>query len=103
MTKAREESYLYNFTYVDPGKRSRLGAHHGEELFFFSDSFPADWEHTNEDKELGELLRGYWGEFAKLGEPNRDKAPRWTPYDGKSKEYFELENAAVFTASLNVF
>jgi hypothetical protein len=43
MTKAREESYLYNFTYGDPGKRSRLGAHHGDELFFLSDSFSADW------------------------------------------------------------
>ncbi len=90
MTKAREESYLYNFTYVDPGKRSRLGAHHGEELFFLSDSFPADWEHTNEDKYLGELLRGYWAEFAKTGEPNFDGAPQWPAFDSNSGEYFEL-------------
>jgi para-nitrobenzyl esterase len=84
VTKAGEKSHLYYFTYVDPGKRSRLGAHHGEELFFLSDSFPADWEHTNEDKHLGELLRGYWAEFAKTGDP------KWPAFDSNSGEYFEI-------------
>ena len=90
MTKAGEKSYLYYFTYVDPGKRSRLGAHHGEELFFLSDSFPADWERTNEDKHLGELLRGFWAAFAKTGDPNFDGAPRWPAFDSTSGERFEI-------------
>ncbi len=90
MTKAGEKSYLYYFTYVDPGKRSRLGAHHGEELFFLSDSFPADWERTNEDKHLEEMLRGYWAEFAKNGDPNFNGAPRWPAWDSNSGEYFEI-------------
>jgi para-nitrobenzyl esterase len=90
MTKAGEKSYLYYFTYVDPGKRSRLGAHHGEELFFLSDSFPAGWEHTNEDKPLGELFRGYWAEFAKTGDPNFAGAPRWPAFASNSAVYFEI-------------
>jgi para-nitrobenzyl esterase len=90
MTKAGEKSYLYYFTYVDPGKRSRLGAHHGEELFFLSDSFPADWEHRNEDKHLGQLQRGYWAEFAKTGDPNFSGAPRWPALDSNSRQYFEI-------------
>jgi para-nitrobenzyl esterase len=90
MTKAGEKSYLYYFTYVDPGKRSRLGAHHGEELFFLSDSFPADWERTNEDKYLEELLRGYWAEFAKTGDPNFNGVPRWPALDRNSEEHFEI-------------
>lgn len=90
VTKAGEKAYLYYFTYVDPGKRSRLGAHHGEELFFLSDSFPANWEHTNEEKHLGELLRGYWAEFAKTGNPNFDGAPQWPAFNNNSGEYFEL-------------
>ena len=90
VTKAGEKSYLYYFTYVDPGKRSQLGAHHGEELFFLSDSFPAGWGHTDEDKHLGELLRGYWAEFAEAGDPNFDGAPQWSPFDDKSKEYLEI-------------
>jgi len=90
MTKAGVKSYPYYFTYVDPGNRSQLGAHHGEELFFLSDSFPADWKRTNEDKHLGELLRGYWAEFIKTGDPNFDRAPQWAPFDSKSGEYFEI-------------
>jgi len=90
MTEAREKSYLYYFTYVNPGKRSRLGAHHGEELFFLSDSFPADWEHTIEDKRLRNLMRGYWGEFVKTGDPNFDGAPQWPAYDSNSGKYLEI-------------
>lgn len=90
MTKADVKSYLYYFTYVDPGKRSRLGAHHGEELFFLSDSFPDNWERTNGDKHLGDLLRGYWAGFVKNGDPNFDGAPQWPPFDIKSGEYFEI-------------
>ncbi len=90
MTTASDVSYLYYFTYVDPGKRSRLGAHHGEGLFFLSDSFPADWECTNEDKHLGELLRGYWAEFAKTGNPNFVGAPQWPPFDSHSGGDLEI-------------
>ena len=90
MTRGGVKSYLYYFTYVDPGNRARLGAHHGEELFFLSDSFPTDWEHTDKDQELEKLMRGYWVEFAKTGDPNFGSTPHWTPYDGKSKEYFDL-------------
>jgi len=89
MTNAGVQSYLYYFTYVDPGKRSKLGAHHGEELFFLSDSFPIDWEHTSEDQKLGELMRGYWVQFVKTGNPNFDRVPNWPAYS-KSSEYFEL-------------
>jgi len=90
MTMAGVKSYLYYFTYVASGKRARLGAHHGEELFFLSDSFPSDWDHSDKDEYLGKLLRGYWVEFAKTGDPNFDRARHWPPYNGKSAEYFEI-------------
>jgi para-nitrobenzyl esterase len=90
MTMAGVKSYLYYFTYVDSGKRARLGAHHGEELFFLSDSFPSDWDHSDKDEYLGKLLRGYWVEFVKTGDPNFDRARHWPPYNGKSAEYFEV-------------
>jgi para-nitrobenzyl esterase len=90
MTEGGVRSYLYYFTHIDPGKRSRLGAHHGEELFFLSNSFPSDWEPTAEDQTLCELIRGYWAEFVKTGDPNFDDVPHWPPYDSKSREYFEF-------------
>jgi hypothetical protein len=61
-----------------------------KELFFLTDSFPADWESTNEDKHLGELLRGYWSEFAKTGDPNFDGAPQWPASESDSAKYFEI-------------
>lgn len=90
MRKAGVKAYLYYFTFVDPGTRSRLGAHHGEELFFLSNSFPSDWEPTDHANYLGNLMRGYWAEFAKTGDPNFGSAPHWPTYDDKSSEYFEL-------------
>jgi carboxylesterase type B len=42
MTRANQKAYLYYFTYAETGKRAHLGAYHGEELQFQSDSFPAD-------------------------------------------------------------
>ncbi len=92
MTRAGVKSYLYYFTYAVPGKRARLGAYHGEELFFLSDSFPADWERTDRDQELGKLMRSYWVEFVKAGDPNFDDAPHWPPCEGKSTQFFELGN-----------
>ena len=90
MTKSGAKSYLYYFTYVDPGKRSPLGAHHGEELFFLSDSFPNDWEPAEKDEYLGDLIRDYWAEFVKTGDPNSHGAPKWAPYNSTSPEYFEI-------------
>jgi len=90
ITRVGVRSYLYDFTYVDPGKRARLGAHHGEELFFLTNSFPDDWEHTGEDENLGDLVRSYWAEFVKTSDPNFDGAPKWPSYDSASTEYFEI-------------
>src|SRR6266852_3221590 len=80
------------WTQVQISQRARLGAHHGEELFFLSDAFPADWERTDRDQELGKLMRSYWVEFVKAGDPNFDDAPHWPPYEGKSTQFFELGN-----------
>lgn len=90
MTKAGAKSYLYYFTYAGAGTRARLGAHHGEELFFLTGSFPSDWERTDNDQELERLVRSYWVKFVKTGNPNFDDAPYWPAYDGKPPKFFEL-------------
>jgi para-nitrobenzyl esterase len=90
MTHARQEAFLYYFTYSETGKRSRLGAYHGEELYFLSDSYPADWEHTQAEARVGQEVRTYWAQFAKTGNPNDPSLPRWPPYDLQSSEYLEL-------------
>lgn len=54
-----------------------LGAHHGLELNFLADSYPSDWEHSEADRKLGEYIRGYWAQFAKMGDPNYRGPSAW--------------------------
>jgi para-nitrobenzyl esterase len=91
MTRAGQRAYLYYFTYAETGKRAHLGAYHGLELKFLSDSFPADWEHSGDDERLGEAIRRYWVQFAKTGNPNATGVPNWPPYDARSGQWLEID------------
>jgi len=93
MTRLGQPAYLYQFTYPESGKRARLGAHHGEELYFLSDSFPADWEHHGDDAKLGQTMRIYWEQFAKTGNPSSNGLPEWPEYDPRQDKSFELGRA----------
>jgi para-nitrobenzyl esterase len=90
MTRRGQNAYLYQFTYSEKGKRANLGAYHGEELYFLSDSFPADWEHDGDDEKLGEAIRTYWAQFAKTGNPNSYGLPEWPAYKIARDQYMEL-------------
>ena len=90
MTRARQNAYLYYFTYADTGSRAPLGAYHGEELYFLSNTYPSDWQPRRTDRELGKLVRSYWVQFASTGDPNSARTPRWPAYDEGSPRYFEL-------------
>jgi para-nitrobenzyl esterase len=90
MTKAGQGAYLYLFTYAETGTRAHLGAYHGEELKFLSDSFPNDWEHSPAESNLGEAIRTYWTQFAKTGNPNRRGLPNWPAFNLRTDERFEI-------------
>jgi para-nitrobenzyl esterase len=90
MTRAGQRAYLYFFTFTETGRRAPLGAYHGEELNFLSKTFPADWQHSPQDEQLGETIRLYWTQFAKSGNPNGAGCPHWAAYDDRSREVFEL-------------
>jgi para-nitrobenzyl esterase len=90
MTRVGQKGYLYYFTYAETGKRAPLGAYHGEELLFLSDSFPSDWEHGQEDVTLGKAMRMYWTQFAITGDPNAPGIPKWPAYDVRLDECFQL-------------
>jgi para-nitrobenzyl esterase len=93
MTKAREGAYLYLFTYAETGTRAHLGAYHGEELKFLSDSFPNDWEHSPAESNLGEAIRRYWTQFARTGNPNSRGLPNWPAFNLRTDERFEIGRA----------
>lgn len=90
VTRSGQKAYLYYFTFTETGKRARLGAYHGEELKFLNDSFPADWEHSADDDELGKAIRGYWIQFAKTGDPNGPELPSWPAFNANTHEWMEL-------------
>lgn len=90
MARVGEKAYLYYFTYAETGKRAALGAYHGEELTFLSDSFPTDWGHNRDDEKLGAEMRGYWTEFAKTGNPNVPGNADWPVFAADSNQCFEL-------------
>jgi len=90
MTQAGQSAYLYDFTFAETSKRASLGAYHGEELNFLSNTFPDDWQHSPQEGKLGEDIRSYWTQFAKIGNPNLAGHPHWAPYSERSPAVFEL-------------
>jgi para-nitrobenzyl esterase len=89
-----QNAYLYLFTYAEKGKRAKLGAYHGEELYFLSNSYPTDWEHDGDDERLGQAIRAYWVQFAKTGNPNLNGLPAWPAYEPRKDQYLELGRSA---------
>jgi len=90
VTHAGQRAYLYCFTYAETGKRAPLGAYHGEELQFLSDSFRSDWQYSQDDKALGQAMRMYWTQFARTGDPNSRGFPRWPTYAVQTAQCLEL-------------
>jgi len=57
---------------------------------FLSDSFPSDWEHSQDDKILGQTMRTYWAQFARTGDPNAPGLRPWPAYRARPDQCFEL-------------
>jgi para-nitrobenzyl esterase len=90
MAQWGQNAYLYLFTFAEEGKRAKLGAYHGEELYFLSNSYPTDWEHDGDDERLGQAIRAYWVQFVKTGNPNFNGLPEWPAYEPRKDQYLEL-------------
>ena len=80
MTRVRQPAYLYFFTWKESGRRAELGAYHGEELAFLDNSFPGNWGVSQGDEAFGSIVRRYWYQFAKTGDPNARGLPDWPTY-----------------------
>jgi para-nitrobenzyl esterase len=78
-------TYRYRFSYLPEQQRSSIAPGHGGELQFVFGTLgvPNGGLFTYRDRETSNILRAYWTNFAKNGDPNGAGLPLW---DGSSKD-----------------
>jgi len=94
-TAAGRPAFVYQFRRSIPGKgQDDLGSFHGLEIPFVFGTFHStvwNWLSFGEqDKALGEIMRSYWANFAKTGDPNAGGLPRWQVFNPKTEDYMEF-------------
>ena len=72
-------TFRYRFGYVPEAQRGDSDGGHGRELqFVFGvDGVPGAGLLMRRDREVGHLLRTYWSNFARTGDPNGSGLPLW--------------------------
>jgi para-nitrobenzyl esterase len=72
-------TFRYRFSYVPESQRPDRDGGHGRELQFVfgAEGVPGAVMFTHRDREVSSLLRAYWTNFAKTGDPNRSGLPLW--------------------------
>ena len=72
-------TFRYRFAYVPEAQRQDSDGGHGRELQFVfgAEAVPGAGLFTHRDREVAGLLRAYWTNFAKTGNPNGPGLPPW--------------------------
>jgi len=88
------DTYVYYFNRIRPGAGGlELGAYHGAELPYVFNTHD-DWLPTTAtDRELGRLIRRYWVNFARHGDPNFEGAPPWPRFEATATATLVLGDA----------
>jgi len=88
-------AYFYHFMRKPPFPADSIyhgwGASHFSELWYMFDHLDQEgWAWSPADRQLADLMAGYWTNFVKNGDPNGEAMPRWPVY-GAGAEVLRLD------------
>jgi para-nitrobenzyl esterase len=93
---AKHTAYEYEFARV-PAGREAFGSTHASEVSHVFGTLdqgvigvgpPA--KATAVDFQISDVMQQYWTNFAKAGDPNDGKLPKWQPFDLSSRAYMQF-------------
>jgi para-nitrobenzyl esterase len=89
-------TFRYRFSYVPEAQGPGSDEGRGRELQFFfgSEGVPGAGVFTHRDREVSNLLRAYWTNFAKTGDPNGPGLPLWETSSNRERLLL-ISNAGV--------
>lgn len=92
--KSRQDVFAYNFDYKSA--YSPLAAHSSEINVVFGNLGQDQVSHgqpSAQDEEFSSVMRKYWTNFAKSGDPNGAGLPSWPRYAGQANDFLVLANS----------
>ena len=93
LARGGQRAWVYHFSRVREGiGGERLRAYHGAEIPYVFGTHDA-WLPTDpKDLALSGAMMGYWGRFARAGDPNGESAPRWPQWSADRPQAMALGN-----------
>jgi para-nitrobenzyl esterase len=91
--QGRGRAYLYVMAWPSPAFEGRFGAVHGVDLGLVLGSARNPIAgNTAEARQMADIVGSTIAAFAKTGDPNCDKIPRWPAYDVESRATMIFDN-----------
>ena len=92
--KGKGKAFVYFFDHRTPA--SPDGANHGAEVSYVFGNFggPGGGAPSPEDLALSDLIRSYWINFARTGDPNGSGLPQWPVFTEKDQKVMSFNGTA---------
>jgi para-nitrobenzyl esterase len=90
LSKRQPDIYFYLFSRVREGAKVWLGAHHAAEIPYVFGTAGDLLPSTDVDAQLATVMRSFWVQFARTGDPNAGKFSGWTRVTPEHDAYIDL-------------